>query len=132
METEAATIPLEYFTTGSSIIIVVLILYTIITYKNRIGLIQNLIKEKEKGNFTAQDKSAVEESLVQAQILRLKIVKLSKTIYPAFILVAGVFFAFFDMKEALTHINVVVVAFLYLHILKTNVTSYINQMQLLG
>jgi len=132
METEAAAIPLEYLTTGTSILVVVLILYTIITYKNKIGMIQELIKEKEKGNFTAQDKSAVEESLIQAQILRLKIIKLSKTMYPAFLLVAGVFFAFFDFKEALTHVNIVVVAFLYLHILKTNVTSYINQIQLLG
>lgn len=127
-----STIPLEYLTTGTSILVVLVIIYTIFSYKMKISFIQKLIKEKENGNYTSQDKEAVAQSLNEEQHLRYKIINLNKILFPAYILVAGVFFAFFDFKEALTHVNVVVVVFLYLHILKTNVTSYINQMQLLG
>jgi len=127
-----SAIPLEYLTTGSSILVVFLILYTIFSYKNKISLVQALIEEKEKGKFTAQDRTAIEESLLEAQILAFRIEKLRKTLYPAFLLLAGVFFAFFEFKEALTHVNIVIVVFLYIHILKKNVTSYINQMQVLA
>ncbi len=126
-----SAIPLEYLTTGSSIIVVMIILYTIILYKKKIGFIQKLIEEKENKKFTEQDKKQVEETLIESQILKFRIVKLTKTLYPIFILIAGIFFAFFDFKEALTHMNIIVVVFLYIHILKTNVTSYINLMQIL-
>lgn len=125
------TIPLEYFTTGSSILVVFLILYTIFSYRKKIGFIKRLIEEKRNGSFTTQDKEAITESLKSEQLLKFKIINFSKIIYPIFILVAGVFFAFFDLKEALTHINIVVVSFLYLNILKVNINSYINQMELL-
>ena len=125
------TIPLELLTTGSSVLVVVLILYTLFTYKKKISFIQHLITEKENGNYTSEDEEFIKIKYNEASYLREKILKLSKTIYPVFILIAGVFFAFFDLKEAFTHINIVVVTFLYLHILKTNVTSYINQMDLL-
>lgn len=127
-----SNIPLELFTTISSIIVVLLIVYTIITYKKKISFIQHLIKEKEIGKYTSEDKEFIKMSFNEASHLREKIIKLNKTLYPIFILVAGVFFAFFEWREALTHANIVVVTFLYLHILKTNVTSYINQMNLLA
>jgi len=125
-------IPLELLTTGSSVIVVLLILYTLFTYKKKIAFIQHLIQEKEEGNFTLQDEEFIKMSFNKASHLRDKIIKLNKTIYPIFILLAGVFFAFFDFKEALTHVNIIVVAFLYLHVLKINVNSYINQMDLLA
>lgn len=129
---QESSVPLELLTTGSSVIIVLLIIYTVFTYKKKISFIQHLIKEKENGNFTSQDKEFIDINFNQASQLRDKILKLNKTIYPVFILIAGVFFAFYDIKEALIHINVVVVTFLYLQILKTNVNSYISQMNQLG
>mgnify|MGYP000069989236 CR=1 FL=1 len=125
-------IPLELFTTGSSLIVVGLILYTLFSYKKKIDFVQHLLKEKKDGHFTAQDEEFVKFTFNQSSHLRDKIAKLLKTLYPVFILVAGVFFAFFDFKEALTHANIVVVTFLYLHILKVNVTSYINQLDLVA
>lgn len=122
---------LEYFTTGGSILIVFLILYTIFSYRKKISFIKKLIDEKNNGKFTSQDKQAVEETIKKEEFLRFRITNFSKFIYPILILIAGVFFAFYDFKEALTHINIVIVAFLYLNILKINVTSYINQMKLL-
>lgn len=129
---QESAVPLELLTTGSSVIIVLLIIYTVFTYKKKISFVQHLIKEKEKGNFTSEDKEFIDISFNQASHLRNKIEKLSKTIYPLFILIAGIFFAFYDFKEALIHINVVVVTFLYLQILKTNVKSYISLMDKLG
>jgi len=127
-----SSVPLELFTTGSSLVVVCLILYTLFTYKKKISFIQHLISEKENGKFTSEDKEFIKITFNEASHLRDKISKLLKTLYPVFILVAGVFFAFFDFKEAFTHINIVVVTFLYLHILKINVTSYINQMDMLA
>jgi len=126
-----SAVPLELFTTGSSLIVVCLILYTLFTYKKKISFIQHLISEKENGKFTTQDQEFIKSAYNEASHLKVKIAKLLKTLYPIFILAAGVFLAFFDFKEAFTHINIVVVTFLYLHILKINVTSYINQMDLL-
>jgi len=127
-----SSIPLELFTTGSSVIVVCLILYTLITYKKKIAFIHHLIDEKEKGKYTSDDMEFIKVTYNAASHLRDKIAKLLKTLYPVFILLAGVFLAFFDFKEAFTHINIVVVTFLYLHILKINVTSYIGQMDLLA
>jgi hypothetical protein len=46
--------------------------------------------------------------------------------YPAFILVAGIFFTFFDFAEAMIHINILVVAFIYLYIKKIHYKNYIE------
>ena len=127
-----SSIPLELFTTGTSVLVVILIIYTLLTYKKKISFIQHLISEKENGKFTAQDEEFVKIAFNDASHLRDKIAKLLKTLYPVLILVAGVFLAFFDFKEAFTHMNIVVVTFLYLHVLKINVTSYITQMDLLA
>jgi len=129
---QESTIPLELLTTGSSILVVLLIIYTIFSYKKKISFIQHLIAEKEKGTFTAQDQEFFKVTYNETCHLRNKILGLTKMLYPVFILVAGVFFAFYDFAEALTHINIVVVTFLYLFILKTNVNSYIRQMDLLA
>jgi hypothetical protein len=100
--------------------------------KKKIDFVQHLIAEKENGRFTATDKEFLKVTFNEACHLRDKITKLTQMLYPLFILVAGVFFAFYDFKEALTHANIVVVTFLYLHILKTNVKSYIGQLDLLA
>ncbi len=129
---QETTLPLQLLTTGSSIVIVFLIFYTLFQYKKKISFIQELIAEKENGNFTAQDKEFLKITFNETSHYRDKIVKIGQILYPVFILIAGVFFIFFEFKEALTHINVVVVAFLYLHILKKNINNYLNQMNLLA
>ncbi len=126
------TIPLELITTGSSIIVVLLIFYTLYIYKKKISFMKSLLLKKEAGNYTEQDREFVKITFTETSHLRDKISKFNKTLYPIFILIAGIFFAFFDLSEALTHINIVVVSFLYLHILKINVISYINQTNQLG
>jgi len=129
---QEAAITLGLFTTGSSIVVVFLILYTILSYKKKISFVQHLIKEKENGNFTEQDKEFLKTTFNKESHLRDKIIKLTQIFYPVFILITGIFFAFFDFKDALTHINIVVVTFLYLHIYKTNVKSYLGQLNLLA
>ena len=55
-----------------------------------------------------------------------------KLVYPIFILIAGVLIAFLSFQEAMIHLNVVVVAYIYLQVTKIHTRNYLTLLDALN
>lgn len=108
-----ANITLQIFSNVVSIVICVIILLKYINYKKRLDVLQNLEDLKVKNELSQEDKDYIsnneKEYFNKAQLAEATM----KLTYPVLILITGVIFAFMPFSEAMIHVNVVVVTFLY-------------------
>lgn len=108
-----ANITLQIFSNVISIIICVIILLKYINYKKRLDVLQNLEDLKVKNELSQEDKEYInsneKEYFNKAQLAEATM----KLTYPVLILITGVIFAFMPFSEAMIHVNVIVVTFLY-------------------
>lgn len=119
-------LPLELVSNILSLIVIGLIIARFISYKKKIAVIDGLCKLEEDKKLTPEDKEFVKSSITEYEILQVKQTAFNKLMYPAFILVAGIFFVFFDFAEALIHINILVVTYIYLYIKTIHYKNFIN------
>jgi len=83
-------------------------------------VIEGLVKLKDSNELSEQDKEFIDtnENEYKLQIIKAEgLIKLSK---PFFILIVGVIFIFFPFQDAVIHLNVVVVAFIFMQVDKTH------------
>jgi hypothetical protein len=120
------SLPLELISNISSFIIIVLIIVKVINYKKKVAVIDGLYKLEEEHKLSAEDKKYISSSLKEYEILHEKQLAFNKLIYPVFILIAGIFFAFFDFSDAMIHLNILVVAFIFFFIKKLHYKNYVE------
>jgi hypothetical protein len=123
---EASSFPLEIISNVFSLIILVGIIYKFFQYKKKMDVIQGLIQLKETNKLNEDDKEFVQTNLRYYEIQLQKDQALIKFAYPFFILVIGILMITFSTAEALIHINIVVVTFIYLYINKIHTQNFIK------
>ncbi len=119
-------IPLELISNVISMIILIMIFVKYYQYKQKLDVLKGLDDLKNKKKLTAEDKSFISSNLKDYQILFARDEQRVKLAYPIFILVAGIVLAFLEFKEAMIHLNVIVVAFIFMQVNKIHNRNFIN------
>lgn len=109
-------IPLELVSNFISIVIVVALVYKYIQYKKRIDVLEELDNLKKEDNLTQQDKKYILDNEKEYKEKALKAEANIKIMNPIFILIAGILIVYLPFSEAMIHLNVVVVAFLFIQL----------------
>jgi hypothetical protein len=128
---ETAGFPLEIISNVASLIVVVGIIYKFFQYKKKMDVIHGLITLKDKNKLTADDKEFIRINTLDYEIQLQKDNALIKFAYPFFILLIGILMVTFSMTEALIHINIVVVTFIYLYVGKIHTQNFIKLLKTL-
>lgn len=123
---ETAGFPLEIISNLISIIIVAGIIYKLLQYRKKMEVIQGLSKLKQNNQLTSEDKEFIATNKRYYEIQLQKDLALIKFAYPFFILIIGILMITFSTTEALIHINIVVVTFIYLYISKIHTKNFIT------
>lgn len=123
---ETAGFPLEIISNVASLIVVVGIIYKFFQYKKKMDVIHKLIALKEKNKLTQEDKEFIQVNRLEYEIQLQKDNALIKFAYPFFILLIGILMVTFSTTEALIHINIVVVTFIYLYVGKIHTQNFIK------
>ncbi|RXK06674.1 hypothetical protein [Halarcobacter bivalviorum] len=121
-----AQLPLELISNLISLIILVMIFVKYYQYKKKLDVLKELNELKEKKKLTSEDKSFIKTNLKDYQVLFARDEQRIKLAYPVFILIAGVLLAFLNFKEAMIHLNVIVVAFIFMQVNKIHNRNFIN------
>jgi hypothetical protein len=128
---ETAGFPLEIISNVASLIVVVGIIYKFFQYKKKMDVIHKLIALKEKNKLTQEDKEFIQVNRLEYEIQLQKDNALIKFAYPFFILLIGILMVTFSTTEALIHINIVVVTFIYLYVGKIHTQNFIKVLKTL-
>lgn len=123
---ETAGFPLEIISNLISIIIVAGIIYKLLQYRKKMEVIQGLSKLKQNNQLTSEDKEFIATNKRYYEIQLQKDLALIKFAYPFFILIIGILMITFSTTEALIHINIVVVTFIYLYVSKIHTKNFIT------
>ncbi len=118
--------PIEIVSNIISLLIIVLLIIKIVNYKKKVSVIDGLYKLEEENKLSSKDKEFIKKNLLEYEILHEKQIGFNKFMYPIFILIAGILFAYFGFAEAMIHINILVVAFIYFYIKKIHYKNYIE------
>ncbi|MFA7570060.1 MAG: hypothetical protein WCY75_02285 [Sulfurimonadaceae bacterium] len=128
---ETAGFPLEIISNVASLIVVAGIIYKFFQYKKKMDVIHKLIALKEKNKLTQEDKEFIQVNRLDYEIQLQKDNALIKFAYPFFILLIGILMVTFSTTEALIHINIVVVTFIYLYMGKIHTQNFIKLLKTL-
>lgn len=123
---ESTGFPLELISNLVSMIIVAGIIYKFYQYKKKMDVLGGLRELKEQNTLTSEDKTFIQANLKEYEVQLEKDKGLIKLAYPFFILIAGLLLFAFSMAEAMIHINIVVVTFIYLFISKIHTQNFIQ------
>jgi len=119
-------IPLELISNIISIAILVALLFKYLQYKKKLEVLKGLDVLKEQKKLTFEDKEFIKKNLKDYRLAFETDEERIKISYPVFILIAGILFTFLSFQEAMIHLNLVVVAYIYLHISKLHNRNFLN------
>lgn len=116
-------IPLQLISNFASIVILGILFYRYLQYKKNMDVIQGLEKLHITNDLSAEDKVFITKNEDEYKLKLIKTESLIKFAKPLFILVVGIIFITFPLAEALIHLNVVVVAFIFMQVTKIHTTN---------
>lgn len=117
-------LPLELVSNFISIVILVLLLLKYYQYKKKMAVLKELDDLKEKKKLTSEDKNFIKSNFSDYKMLMARDEQRLKLFYPFIILIVGVVVAFLPLNEALIHLNVVVVAYIFLYVSKIHSKNF--------
>lgn len=123
---EGENIPLELVSSFLSIVILIGLVLRYYQYKKKLTVLKGLSDLKEQRKLTKEDKEFLKSNYEDYQYSFKTEESRIKLAYPVFILIIGVFIAFFSFKEAMIHLNVVVVAYIYLQVNKIHTKNFLT------
>lgn len=123
---EDIKVPLELLSNLLSIGILVALLIKYSQYKKKLTVLKNLLELKEQKKLSFEDKKFIQSNYNDYKMILAMDEQKLKLAYPIFILIIGILFAFLPFKEALIHLNVVVVAYIYLQISKIHTNNFLK------
>ena len=109
-------LPFELVSSILSIIILIALGYKYLQYKKTIDVIKQLDLVKTENALTQEDLNFIDENEKEYSQKVISTSANIKLMNPVFILIVGVLLLMFPWQEAMTHANVVVVAFLFMQI----------------
>ncbi|RXJ65926.1 hypothetical protein CRV08_13925 [Halarcobacter ebronensis] len=129
---EDISIYFQLLTSFLSIVILLAIFFRYYQYKKKLEVLKELNKLKEQNLLSAKDKDFIKTNHKEYKNLLKKDEERIKLIYPLFILIAGVLFAFLPLGEVVIYINVLIVSYIYLQIIKIhnkNFEAFLKELQ---
>lgn len=111
---------IQFASNIASIIIVVILVISFLKHKKRIGVIQKLDTLKSENQLTQEDISYIKENLKEYKEKAQKTEAFVKILNPLFILAVGALFLLLPTSDAMIHLNVVVVSFIFVQLDKIN------------
>ena len=118
--------PLELVSNFLSLLVVIAIFYRFSQYKKKMDVIKQFSVLKDENKLTEDDKQFIEDNYHEYGVKYQKQQAMIKLMYPLLILITGSLFLLLTTSEALIHLNIVVVSFLYLHIVRIHYKNYFN------
>ena len=125
-------IPLQLISNFASIIIIAVLFYRYMQYKKNMDVIKGLEKLKISDELSQEDILFIKNNEDEYKLKLIKTESLIKFAKPLFILIVGLIFIAFPFAEALIHLNVVVVAFIFMQvdrIHKTNIYGLLYKLK---
>lgn len=122
-------IPLELLSNLISVGILIAIFAKYVQYKKKLDVLKGLDQLKKEKKLTLEDKDFIKSNFKDYRQALNKEEERLKLVYPVFILAAGVLLAFLDFQTAMIHLNVVVVAYIYLHVSKIHTRNFVTFLQ---
>jgi len=122
-------IPLELVSNFLSIVILVMLFFKYYQYKKKIDVIKGLGELKEKRKLTQDDKNFITSNFKDYRNALYRDEHRLKFVYPVFILGAGLLLAFLPFQEAMIHLNVIVVSYIFLHVNKIHTRNFVTFLQ---
>jgi len=124
--------PIELISNVASIAIIFTMLYRYLAYKKHLDVIKGLGSLQEEDKLTPEDIEFIKSNEREYSEKVVKTEANVKISQPILILIAGVLILTFSFQEALIHLNVVVVAFIFMQvdrIHKRNIYGFLNQLK---
>lgn len=124
--------PLELVSNFLSIILLIALFYKYLQYKKNIDVIKGLDKLKDEKKIRLEDYQYIRNNEKEYKDKLEKAVGNIKIAQPVFIIIAGVLILSFEFQEAMIHLNVVVVAFIFMQvdrIHKRNLYSFLRELR---
>lgn len=119
-------IPLELISNLISVAILAALLYKYLQYKKKLDVLKGLDVLKNEKKLTSEDKEFIKKNLKDYKLAFENDEERIKIVYPVFILITGILFIYLSFQEAMIHLNLVVVAYIYLHISKLHNRNFYN------
>ncbi|MFK2822416.1 hypothetical protein ACH5BK_05475 [Arcobacter sp. YIC-80] len=124
--------PLELVSNFLSIVLLIALFYKYLQYKKNIDVIKGLDKLKDEKKIRLEDYQYIRSNEKEYKDKLEKAVGNIKIAQPVFIIIAGVLILSFEFQEAMIHLNVVVVAFIFMQvdrIHKRNLYSFLRELR---
>lgn len=124
--------PYEIFSNIASIILLGILGYRYLQYKKNLDVVKGLRRGKDEGELTQDDIHFIKTNFREYKEQVAKSVQSTRLANPIFILIVALVVFSFPFKEALVHLNIVVVAFLFMQVdklHKTNIFNYLNSLR---
>lgn len=122
-------IPLEVLSSALSILILIALFFKFYQYKKKLDVLKGLDTLKDEKSLTQEDKEFIKKNLKDYSYALKRDEERLKLVYPVFILVAGVLVAFLSFGEAMIHLNVLIVAYIYMHVNRIHIRNFVTFLQ---
>ena len=113
-------IPLEIISNIASIILVVILVFRYLKHKKTIDIIEKFDTLKNANELTEEDLSYIKQQELEFKPKSEKADAFAKFLNPVFILIVGVLFIYLPVSDAMLHLNIIVVAFIFVQLDKIN------------
>jgi len=123
---EDSKLPLELVSSFLSIVILISLLFKYYQYKKKLDVLKGLNELKEQKKLTQEDNEFIKKNYKDYKYSFARDEQRLKLIYPVFILIVGILLAFLPFQEAMIHLNVVVVAYIYLQVNKIHTRNFLT------
>jgi len=123
---ESTQLPLELVSSFLSIVVLVFIFLKYYQYKKKLSVIKGLNQLKENNSLTPEDKDFIKKNLKDYKAAFIQDESRIKMAYPIFILVGGILVAFLSFQEAMIHLNVIIVVYIYMQISKIHNKNFVG------
>ncbi|PHO12121.1 hypothetical protein CPG38_09320 [Malaciobacter marinus] len=117
-------LPLELLSAGLSIIIVIVIFIKVFQYKQKLDVLKEMDRRKDMLKLTKEDKEYIDLNLKEYSEKLVKVEGLTRLLFPIFITIGAILFLLFSFEETLIHLNVIIVAYIYLQIHRIHTRNY--------
>ncbi|RYA22657.1 hypothetical protein CRU96_11955 [Malaciobacter halophilus] len=117
-------LPLELLSAGLSIIIVIAIFIKVFQYKQKLDVLKEMDRRKDMFKLTKEDKQYIDLNLKEYSEKLVKVEGLTRLLFPIFITIGAILFLLFSFEETLIHLNVIIVAYIYLQIHRIHTRNY--------
>ena len=124
-------LPLELISSIVSIIILAMIFRQYLQYKKVVDVIKVLNESYQNKTLSSDDKIYIKDNLKEYQEKLVYKTSFNKLMYPIFIIIAAGLTLVFEFSQIVIHFNIIVVAFIYITIVKmhlSNIVKYLEEL----